>query len=133
VSLATVAVQSLNELIEQQRAIAAGNSHFTLTLFNHNVQLVHDAVPLFDVLPLLPAQYEPSGGTALNDAVAFLIRSLSTHAQGQGNSVLAVILTDGEENQSQQHSREDVRQMVTYRRLTHGWQFLFLGPERALS
>jgi hypothetical protein len=23
--------------------------------------------------------------------------------------------------------------MVTYRRLTHGWQFLFLGPKRALS
>jgi hypothetical protein len=23
--------------------------------------------------------------------------------------------------------------MVTYRRLTHGWQFLFLGPESALS
>jgi hypothetical protein len=28
---------------------------------------------------------------------------------------------------------EDVRQMVTYRRLTHGWQFLFLGPESALD
>jgi hypothetical protein len=44
-----------------------------------------------------------------------------------------VILTDGEENQSQQHSRDDVRQMVTYRRLNHGWQFLFLGPESALD
>ena len=41
-----------------------------------------------------------------------------------------MILTDGEENQSQQYSCEDVRQMVTYRRVNHGWQFLFLGPER---
>jgi hypothetical protein len=23
--------------------------------------------------------------------------------------------------------------MVTYRRLTHGWQFLFIGPESALD
>src|SRR5258708_3933478 len=81
-SLATVAVQSVTQLIEKQRAIA-GNSRFTLSLFNHNVQLVHDAVPLSDVQPLLPAQYEPSGGTALNDGVAHLIRSLSGHAPGQ--------------------------------------------------
>jgi uncharacterized protein YegL len=132
-SLAIVAVQSLNGLIEQQRAITAGDSCFTLALFNHDVRLIHDAVPLFDVPPLLPAQYEPSGGTALNDAIAHLIRSLSGHVHGRNTAVLAVILTDGEENQSRQHSKEDVRQMVTYRRLTHGWQFLFLGPESALS
>jgi uncharacterized protein YegL len=131
--LATVAIQSVNQLIEEQRKIAADDSRFTLALFNHGVELIHDAVPLSDVPSLLPAQYQPSGGTALNDAVANLIHSLSRHASGRGNSVLAVILTDGEENQSQQHSREDVHQMVTYRRLTHGWQFLFLGPERALS
>ena len=130
-SLATVAVQSVNELIEQQKEIA-GNSRFTLTLFNHDVELVNDAVPLCDVPSLLPAQYQPSGGTALNDAVAHLIRSLSEHAQGHGHSVLAVILTDGEENQSQQYNCEDVRQIVTNRRVTHGWQFLFLGPESAL-
>jgi len=46
---------------------------------------------------------------------------------------LAVILTDGEENTSKQHSQEDVPHMVIYRRLTHGWQFLFLGPESALK
>ena len=101
-------------------------------LFNNDVALIHDAVPLRDVPPLLPAQYQPSGGTALNDAVAHLIHSLGRHAQGRNTAVLAVILTDGMENGSR-HSQEDVRQMVTYRRLTHGWQFLFLGPESALS
>ena len=131
-SLAAVALPSLNRLIEEQKGIA-GHSRFTLVLFNNSVSLIHDAVALADVPPLLASQYEPGGGTALNDAVAHLIRSLSGHSQGRGAAVLAVILTDGEENQSQRHSREDVRQMVTYRRLTHGWQFVFLGPERALS
>jgi uncharacterized protein YegL len=131
--LATVAIQSVNQLLQEQRKIAVGDSRFTLTLFNNAVQLVHDAVPLGDVPPLLPTQYQASGGTACNDAVGYLIRSLSGHTQGRGHSVLAVILTDGEENHSQQYNREDVRQMVTYRRVTHGWQFLFLGPERALS
>ena len=129
--LAAVALQSLNQLVDQQKTLS-GDSCFTLTLFNNDVALIHDAVALRDVPPLLPAQYEPSGGTALNDAVAHLIHSLGRHAQGRSTAVLAVILTDGMENGSR-HSQEDVRQMVTYRRLTHGWQFLFLGPESALS
>jgi uncharacterized protein with von Willebrand factor type A (vWA) domain len=96
--LATVAIQSVNQLLEEQRKIAAGDSRFTLTLFNNDVRLVHDSVSLSEVPLLLSAQYQPSGGTAFNDAIAHLIRSLSAHAQCQGNSVLAVILTDGEEN-----------------------------------
>ena len=102
-------------------------------MFNNQISTIHDGIPLCDVPPLTRAQYEASGGTALNDAIAHLIRSLGTHAHGRGNSVLAVILTDGEENQSKQHSQEDVRVMVSYRQATHGWQFLFLGPESALE
>jgi hypothetical protein len=37
------------------------------------------------------------------------------------------------ENVSRCYRIEDVSQMVTYRRLTHGWQFLFIGPESALD
>ena len=82
-------------------------------------------------LPALGTEAE--GGTALNDAIAHLIRTLSSHAPGQGHSVLCVILTDGQECASCQHSVEDVKTMVTYRRLTHGWQFIFLGPESAIG
>ena len=102
-------------------------------MFNDRIATIHDAIPLAEVAALTHAQYEADGGTALNDAIADLIRTLSSHAPGQGHSVLCIILTDGEENSSCQHSVEDVRQMVTYRRLTHGWQFLFLGPEHALD
>ena len=38
-----------------------------------------------------------------------------------------------QENVSRCYRIEDVSQMVTYRRLTHGWQFLFIGPESALD
>jgi hypothetical protein len=132
-SLASIAVQSVNQLLEEQKAITAGDSHLTLTLFSNTVELVYDAVPLSNVPALRPAQYEPYGGTALNDAIGNLIRSLSGHAPGQGNSVPVVILTDGEENSSRQYRVDDIRQMVSYRQAIHGWQFLFLGPEHALD
>jgi hypothetical protein len=130
--LSDVAVRSLNELIEQQKQIAV-DSQFILTLFNDQISTIHDGIPLCEVAALSQAQYEAGGGTALNDAIAHLIRTLSTHAPGQGHKVLCVILTDGEEGCSRKHTVDDVKQMVTYRRLTHGWQFLFLGPESALS
>ena len=79
--LAGVALQSLNQLVDQQKTLS-GDSCFTLTLFNNDVSLIHDAVALRDVPSLIPAQYEPnSGGTALNDALAHLIHSLGRHAQ----------------------------------------------------
>ena len=53
--LAAVALQSQNQLVDQQKTLS-GDSCFTRTLFNNDVALIHDAVALRDVPPLLPAQ-----------------------------------------------------------------------------
>jgi hypothetical protein len=119
-------------LIEEQRSLNV-NSRFSLLLFNNKVETIRDAVPLSEFPLLDESRYRPCGGTALNDAVAGLVKGIGAHAQGRRSSVLCVIVTDGMENASRYHRIEDVRQMVTYRRLTHGWQFLFLGPESALD
>ena len=131
-TLAGVAIDSVNYLIEEQRSLN-GNSRFSLLLFNNSVETIRDAVPLSEFPLLDESRYRPCGGTALNDAVAGLIKSIGVHAQGRRSSVLCVIVTDGMENASRYPHIEDIRQMVTYRRLTHGWQFLFLGPESALD
>ena len=131
-TLAGVAIDSVNYLIEEQRSLN-GNSRFSLLLFNNRVETIRDAVPLSEFPLLDESRYRPCGGTALNDAVAGLVKGIGAHAQGRRSSVLCVIVTDGMENASRYHRIEDVRQMVTYRRLTHGWQFLFLGPESALD
>jgi hypothetical protein len=131
-TLAGVAIDSVNYLIDEQRSLN-GNSRFSLLLFNNKVETIRDAVPLSEFPLLDESQYRRSGGTALNDAVAGLIKSIGAHAQGRRSSVLCVIVTDGMENVSRCYRIEDVRQMVTYRQLTHGSQFLFLGPKSALD
>src|SRR5262245_10225865 len=121
-TLAGVVIDSVNRLIDEQRSLN-GNSRFSLVLFNSNIETIRDAVLLSEFPLLEESQYRPCGGTALNDAVAGLIKSIGAHAQGRRSSVLCVIVTDGMENVSRCYRIEDVRQMVTYRRLTHGWQF----------
>ena len=124
--LADVVIDSVNHLIDEQRSLN-GNSRFSLLLFNNKVETIQDAVPLSEFPLLDESQYQPCGGTALNDAVAGLIKSIGAHAQGRRSFVLCVIITDGMENVSRCYRIEDVRQMVTYRQLTHGWRFLFLN------
>jgi hypothetical protein len=95
------------------------------------VCLLYDAIPIAEVPSLSPATYEPNGGTALNDAIAGMIQRIGKRAK-RSTRVLIAILTDGEES-SRQFSRDDIMSMVTYRRTTYDWQFIFIGPEDALE
>jgi len=67
-TLAGVAIDSVNYLIDEQRSLN-GNSRFSLLLFNNKVETIQDAVPLSEFPLLDESQYQPCGGTALNDAV----------------------------------------------------------------
>jgi hypothetical protein len=61
-----------------------------------------------------------------------MIQTIGKRA-GRRNQVLVAIVTDGAENSSRSFSRNDLLSMITYRRLTHDWQFIFIGPEEALT
>src|SRR5262245_60369461 len=98
-----------------------------------HVDLVfHDALPLAEVSELTSQSFVPRGGTALNDAIAAMIMRIGKRAK-RSTRVLIAILTDGGENSSREFSQDDVMRMVTYRRNTYDWQFIFIGPEEALS
>ena len=105
---------------------------FSFALFSHEVSFLYNGIPLPEVPPLTPALYEPDGGTALNDAIGSMIQAIGKRAK-RSTRVLIAILTDGGENMSKSFSRADILSMITYRRTTYDWQFIFIGPEEALS
>src|SRR5262245_10729124 len=96
------------------------------------VKLLYDAVPIAQVPPLTRQLYVPAGGTALNDAIGSMIQPIGKRAK-RSTRVLIAILTDGAENSSQTFSQADILQMITYRRITYDWQFVFIGPPHAAS
>lgn len=128
-SLVNEAVAGFNTLVDEQRNLEPPAS-FSLALFNDSVRLLYDATPIAEVPCLTPTLYEPSGGTALNDAIGTMIQAVGKRAKRQAR-VLIAILTDGQENCSRQFSKADIFSMITYRRRTHDWQFIFIGPEQA--
>jgi len=125
------AVAGFNTLIDEQKKCAPP-SRFSLALFNSSVDLVYDAVPIANVPELTDAIYEPSGGTALNDAIGSMIHAIGKRVQ-RSTRVLIAILTDGAENSSSKFSTADILQMVSYRRLNYDWQFIFIGPASSID
>jgi hypothetical protein len=124
-------INAVNELIADQRQIDASTS-FSLALFNHSVSMPCESIPIEQVPPLTAETYAPSGGTALNDAVALMVQSISRRATSLSR-VLIAIVTDGSENSSRQFMADDLRQMIRSRQRSRDWQFIFIGPLPAFS
>ena len=129
-SLINAVITGFNALVDEQRTTQGAN--FSLELFNNTSQMLYDAVPIGEVPPLRQESYKTDGGTALNDAIAAMIQAIGRRV-GHRTRVLIAILTDGEENASRKFSKADILQMLTYRRTTYDWQFIFIGPPEALD
>ncbi|MBG6108408.1 VWA domain-containing protein [Frigoribacterium sp. CG_9.8] len=78
---------------------------------------------------------EPRGATALFDAIGLgvsgfghTLAALPEHARP--GVVQVVVVTDGEENSSQEYTADAVRAIVTEQTERYGWDFVFLGANQ---
>jgi len=128
--LQTAVVQSVNKLVAKQRELSSG-AQVSLRLFNNEVKEIFSA-PIDNVRPLTNADFRPTGGTALLDAIGSAIDAVAIKVgTGSRTPVVIAICSDGEENASQIYSRTEVLNQVISRRFAHGWQFLFLSCSEA--
>jgi len=125
------AIGGFNQFLEEQREVQ-GTAHLTLTLFNHEHEVVHRAEPVESVDGLDEETYRPEGMTALLDAVGATIDALRERIESRSDDpaherVLVLILTDGKENASSQYAADEVADMVAERDARDDWEFLFWG------
>jgi len=103
-------------------------TRFTLTLFNsQKTEVRHRGVPVSAVQELGVETYRPDGGTPLYDAIGRTL-SLAREEAPAGAKKLGVILTDGEENASQDYTRQRVFELIKECE-RQGWSFLYLGAD----
>ena len=69
-------------------------------------------------------------GRVIND-VSFDI--LNMRRREQPAKVLFCVLTDGEENASEEFSAEKVKSLIEYRKKAFGWEFLFIGANQDVA
>lgn len=130
------AIGGFNAFLGEQQA-QPGCGRLTLALFDSpgTYELVHCGTPLAEVPLLTEETYVPSGMTALLDAIGRTVdevgkRLAATPEPDRPESVIVAILTDGEENSSQEYSRERVFEMIRVQREAYSWQFVYLGANQ---
>jgi len=117
-------------LVDQQKE--PGEANLTLIQFDTTYNVVCSGKPIKDVEPLNTNTYRPGGGTALNDALARGVietgKRLSDMPEAvRPQKVICVVITDGEENSSKEHTKEQVQEMVKHQEEKYDWAFIYLG------
>lgn len=101
-------------------------------LFDDEIEVIHDRVPIEKVVPLTGREYFTRGCTALLDAIGDSIqhiRNIHKYAREEDRPVrtMFVITTDGLENSSVRYTAKKIKKLIGHQEEKHGWEFVFLG------
>ena len=124
-------IGGFNAMIEKQKK-EEGEALISTVLFDNDMQVIHDRVPLDSVPALTEKEYFVRGCTALLDAVGGAIHHIGNvhkyaREEDRPEKTLFVITTDGMENASRRYTYDKVRSMIEHEKEKYGWEFLFLG------
>lgn len=119
-------VSGLNAYIDSlKKESAFKKATLSRTSFN-SLRIITDGKPLLvkDTPHLALEDYKPAGMTPLYDAIGKTIHEAEAYLASK--SALVVIITDGEENCSQEYSREGIKTLIAEKEAA-GWGFVYLG------
>lgn len=124
-------VGGFNAMLRKQKA-QQGEALVSTVLFNSESTVLHDRIPVQNVVQMTQDDYVVGGCTALLDAIGGAIHHIgNVHKYAREEDVpahtLFVITTDGMENASRRYDSALVKQMIEHEKSKYGWEFLFLG------
>ncbi len=120
-------IGGFNSFIRKQKKLNADSAFLSLYQFDHEYFITYQNVPIEQVPELTFETFEPSGQTALLDAIGKTITNVEHQTD---DSIIIVIITDGEENSSNTYrSKEQINQMIKQKQ-DLGWEFVFLGANQ---
>lgn len=130
-------VGGFNTYVQQQKE---GPGDTTLSLIQFDGQdpyeVVHGFRPLADIPELTTKTYIPRADTPLLDALGRGIADLEGRLgklpeDQRPEHLFFVIITDGMENASREHTRAQVEKMIKEKTEKDGWDFIYLSADFA--
>ena len=93
------------------------------------VDMIYDCTPVKDAEKLTKAKYDPCCGTPLYDAIGKCIKTLAKKTDKMEDAaVLVTIITDGEENASEEWTGHAIKKLINERK-EEGWMFSYIGAD----
>lgn len=121
-------IGGFNSMIKKQKDNKV-DTYVTTVLFNDKNEILYDRKKISDIPEMTDKDYVPGGMTALLDAVGVTINRIDKveNVNAPDHKVVFVIITDGQENYSQEYRVAQIKEMISTRQEKFGWEFVFLG------
>ena len=120
--------ETLQTVRQMQEKFPEQEQRVTLITFDSDhTKLHYDNTPASDTKDLDWKAYNPSGGTPLYDAMGSAISKVNAQVT-DGDNVLVTVITDGEENSSQEWTLKMIRTMIEKLK-KQKWTFTLIGTD----
>ena len=120
--------ETLQTVRKMQEKFPDQEQHVTLVTFDTSHTTWHyDNTPASDTKNLDWKAYNPGGGTPLYDAMGSAISKVNAQI-ADGDNVLVTVITDGEENSSQEWTLKMIRTMIEKLK-KQKWTFTLIGTD----
>ncbi|KAB2851610.1 MAG: VWA domain-containing protein [Hyphomicrobiaceae bacterium] len=124
-------IAAFNNYLDQLKEAWKTPARLSLTTFDSDgIDLVVDAEPVASVSPLTRETFVPRASTPLFDAVGATVARLDEATLSTAERVALVILTDGQENASREHTRDSIAKLLAGRHKDKGWLIMYLGANQ---
>ena len=120
--------ETLTTIQKMQKAHKNLEQRVTLITFDStHKNLFYDNVSAYRAKPLKQKDYNPCGATPLYDAIGMGIAKINAQATEE-DSVLVTIITDGEENCSEEYNLQMIKNLIEKLK-KQNWTFTFIGTD----
>ncbi len=123
-------IDAFNEYVMGLRRSDDVDARISLMIFDsESIDILQNVEPAKSSLELSRANYTPRASTPLLDAIGHAVAAIDKVDLRPHEKVGFVIVTDGLENASKEHTKETIRKLLTDRQDAKGWLVTFLGAD----
>lgn len=123
-------IDAFNEYVMGLRRSDQVDARISLTIFDsESIDTLQRLEPAKTAMELNRQTYVPRASTPLLDAIGKVVADIDTVTLRPDEKIGLVILTDGLENASKEHTKETIRKLLTDRQDNKGWLVTFLGAD----
>jgi hypothetical protein len=124
------AIDAFNEYVTGLRRSDEVDARLSLTIFDsQSIDLLQHVEPVKSFMELTRNNYIPRASTPLLDAIGHAVAETDKIVLLPDEKISLVILTDGLENASKEHTKDSIRKLLTDRQDNKGWLVTFLGAD----
>ena len=124
-------VGGFKKIIDEQKQVKEGKCTVSLYTFENTVKEIYLSK---DVNEIEEINYNPSGCTAMNDAIGIAITNVgrwlnNMKEEEKPSKTMVVIMTDGLENASKEYTLSQVQEMIKHQTDKYNWDFIYIGAD----